>query len=484
MLDLAERAVREAMAAGAEYADARIVRIAAEDLCLRNGALADASAPAEFGLGVRALVNGTFGFAAAPGASRELPDLAPGVARRAARTARDLAPTRRRQVVLAPEAPSVGDYSTPVDEDPFSVSLEEKLALLRAADAGLVGRREIVAREARLTLRRSEHWLVTSEGARVHQVLVRCGGGLAATAAANGQVERRSHPNPSGGDSRTGGFEVFRALDLVGEAPRVRDEAIALCHAPLCPPGRRTLILGPAQLMLQIHESVGHPSEVDRALDEEFDFAGASFATVDGLGRLRFGSPCVNLYADSTEPGGLATRGYDDEGVPSRRFDIVRDGVFVGYHTSREWASVLGDARSHGTLRASSWDSPPIVRMTNVSLAPGSGSLADLLADTEDGAIYADTVKMWSIDQRRLNFQFTCEVGYEVKGGQLGRLLRSPTYQGSTPEFWAACDAIAGPEAWRLHGVSNCGKGNPVQRAEMSHGAAPARFRGVEFVAL
>ncbi|MEZ6017361.1 MAG: TldD/PmbA family protein [Planctomycetota bacterium] len=491
MLELAERAVRAALACGAEYADARIVRSAAEELCLRNGALVEGSAPFEFGLGIRVLVQGTFGFAAAPGTHRELADLIPGVARRATRAARDLAATRRRKIELAPLTPSVGEHRTPVAEDPFGVPLEEKLELLRAADAGLAAKvageptgAELVVREARMSFRRAEHWLATSEGTRVHQVLVRSGGGIAATASAGGVVERRSYPNSFGGDYHTGGFEVVRALDLAREAPRVRAEALALSVAPPCPAGRRTLILGPAQLMLQIHESVGHPTELDRALGEEIDLAGASFATVDGLGRMRFGSPLVNLYGDSTEPGGLDTRGFDDEGVPSVAFDIVRDGVFVGYHTSREWAAQVQETASTGTLRAEGWWAPPIVRMTNLSLRPGHGTLAELLASTEDGAIYADTVKMWSIDQRRLNFQFTCEVGYEVVGGKLGRLFRSPTYQGTTPEFWGGCDAIAGPSEWRLHGVPNCGKGNPMQIAEMSHGAAPARFRGVEFVAL
>lgn len=482
MQELAERAVREALAAGAEYADARIVRCAREDLCLRNGELAEAAAPAEFGLGVRALVNGTFGFAAVPGTYSDLVDMTSGVARRATRAARDLAPTRRRKVTLSPPTPAVGEYHTPIREDPFRVPLEEKLALLAEADDELRARPEIVVREARLSFRRAEHWLATSDGTIVHQVLVRSGGGIVATAAARGQVERRSYPNSCGGDHHSGGYEVVRAYGLPLEAPRVRDEALALCSAPPCPTGRRTLILGPAQLMVQLHESVGHTTELDRVLSEELDLAGASFVGLEGLGRQRFGSRLVNIYANSTEPFGLDTRGFDDEGTASGRFDVVRDGLLVGFHTSREWASAQGDDQSHSTLRAESWHAPAIVRMTNLSLAPGSGTFAELLADTEDGAIYADTVKMWSIDDQRREFQFTCEAGYELQGGKLGRLLRSPTYRGTTPEFWGACDRIAGASEWRLHGLTDCGKGNPLQLAEMSHGAAPARFRRVEFV--
>jgi len=482
MLELAERAVRAALAAGADYADARVVRAVREDLCVRNGALAEAEAQAEFGLGVRARVDGTFGFAAAPGTHRELEAIYPGVARRATRVARDLAPTRRRPIALAPVAVQKGEYHTPCREDPFTVPLEEKLALLRAADEALDGREGIVAREARLSLRRSEQWLATSEGTEVHQVLVRSGAGLVATAAVHGQVERRSYPHPFGGDHRAAGFEFIRALRLVEEARRVRDEAVELCHAPPCPGGRRTLILGPTQLMLQIHESVGHPTEVDRMHYEEVDLAGASFLAPEDVGRRPFGSPIVQLYGDGREPGGLDTRAFDDEGSPTGRFDIVKDGVLVGLHSSREWAAHVGAAAPPGSLRAEGWHAPPIVRITNLSLAPGAGTLADMLADTEDGAIFVDTVKTWSIDERRLDFQFTCEVGYEVQGGKLGRLLRSPTYQGSTPAFWASCDRIAGPSEWRLHGVPNCGKGNPMQIAEMSHGCAPARFRGVQFL--
>jgi TldD protein len=482
MQELAERAVREALEAGADYADARIVRCAREQLCLRNGELAEASAPAEFGLGVRALVNGTFGFAAVPGTHTDLFDKTAGVARRAARAARDLAPTRRRKVTLSPPTPAVGEYHTPMREDPFRVPLEEKLALLAAADDQMRARPEIVVREARLSFRRTEHWLATSDGTAVHQVLVRSGGGIVATAAARGQVEQRSYPNSCGGDHHAGGFEVVRAYDLPGAAPRVRDEALALCSAPPCPAGRRTLILGPAQLMVQIHESAGHATELDRVLSEELDLAGASFLGLQGLGHQRFGSPIVNLYSDSTEPLGLDTRGFDDEGTASRRFDVVRNGLLVGFHTSREWASAHGESLSRGALRAEGWHAPAIVRMTNLSLEPGSGTFAELLADTEDGAIFADTVKMWSIDDLRREFQFTCEIGYEVRGGKLGRLVRSPTYRGKTPEFWGACDRIAGASEWRLHGVSDCGKGNPLQLAEMSHGAAPARFRDVELV--
>jgi TldD protein len=373
------------------------------------------------------------------------------------------------------------DWATPVEIDPFAVALADKLEHLHACDASMRGAAQTVIREASLSLRREEQWMATSEGAAIHQVLVRTGAGLSTSAAARGRFERRSWPASFGGNYRGGGWELVRDLDLPAHGARMRDESVALCEADACPAGERDLILMGNQLMLQIHESVGHPNELDRVFGHEVDLAGSSFATTDKLGSYAYGSEIVNLVADSTVPGGLDTRGFDDDGVPSGRWHVVKDGVFRGYHTNREWAGASGEAQSRGTTRAEGWYNPPIVRITNLSLMPGTWDLEDLIADTEDGVL-CDTVKMWSIDQRRLNFQFTTEIGWEIKAGRRGRILRNPTYQGSTPTFWRSCDAICDARHWELWGVPNCGKGNPMQVAEMSHGAAPARFRGVTFV--
>jgi TldD protein len=345
----------------------------------------------------------------------------------------------------------------------------------------MVGAQETVSREAGLGLRREQQWQASSEGARQHQVLLRSGAGIATTAAAHGHVERRSWPASFGGNYKSAGWEHITGLDLAAHGERMRDESVALCSAPACPAGQRDLILMGNQLMLQIHESVGHPNELDRVFGHEVDLAGSSFATTDKLGTFRYGSDLVNLVADSTVPGGLDTRGFDDECVPSGSWHVVKDGIFTGYHTSREWAARIGEERSRATARAEGFGNPPIIRITNLSLMPGDWRLDDLIADTEDGVL-CDTVRMWSIDQRRLNFQFTTEIGWEIKNGKLGRMLRSPTYQDTTPEFWNRCDAICDADHWQLWGVPNCGKGNPMQVAEMSHGAAPARFRSVNFV--
>ncbi len=480
MMDRAKAAVEAALSQGATYADARVNRLRREELVLRNGKLDSASAPEEAGVGVRVLVDGCWGFAAAPGTDDAS---ARALAARAVAVAKELGPARVEPVKLAAlnGGGGVAEYRTPVEIDPFGVSLADKLDLLKACDEELQGADETVVREASLSFRREEQWMASSEGAAIFQELVRSGAGIASTAAANGTVERRSWPASFGGNYKSEGWELVQRLDLPSHAPRMRDEAVALCSADECPAGERDLILMGNQLMLQIHESVGHPNELDRVFGHEVDLAGSSFATTDKLGTFRYGSEHVNLVADSTVAGGLDTRGFDDDGVPSDRWHVVKDGVFQGYHTNREWAAVAGETASRATNRAEGWYNPPIIRITNLSLMPGTWTLDGLIADTEDGVL-CDTVKMWSIDQRRLNFQFTTEIGWEIKNGEKGRMLRKPTYQGQTPEFWASCDAICNADHWELWGVPNCGKGNPLQVAEMSHGAAPARFRGVTFV--
>ncbi len=478
---LAQEAVEEALRAGAQYADARIVRLSQEQLGVRNGQLTQADAPDDFGIGIRVLKDGCWGFAAAPAVPRDLADVLPGVARRAFKAARDLQAARTQPVKLAEEAGHVGHFATPVEKDPFRIPLQEKIELLREAEAAARVRSEVVVGEAMVSLRREEQWQASSEGANLHQVLMRVGGHVTATASAHGHVETRSHP-ALGGQYLSGGWEHIEAMNLVGAAPRMGEEATALCSAPACPAGEFTMILGGSQLALQIHESVGHPTEADRIFDHEIDFAGASFVNREMVGHHTYGAQTVNLEANSHLEHGLDTRGWDDDGVESQRWPIVENGVLRGLSSDREWAESAGDRRSRGSSRAEGWYNPPIVRIPNLSLLPGDWDLQELLRDTEDGALLVDGIRTWSIDQRRLNFQFTCQAAWEVKDGQPGRLLRQPTYQGNTPDFWNRCDAVCGPAHFQVFGVPNCGKGNPYQIAEMSHGAAPARFRKVTFI--
>jgi TldD protein len=266
--------------------------------------------------------------------------------------------------------------------------------------------------------------------------------------------------------------------DFAGNAERVAEEAVALLSADVCPSKETTLILDGSQLALQIHESCGHPSELDRVFGTEAAFAGRSFLTTEKRNNFRYGSDIVNLTADSVRPRGLGTFGWDDEGVPASSTPLVRNGEFVGYLMSRETASQLG-LESNGCMRADGWNRIPLIRMTNVSIEAGTWKVEDIIADTDDG-IFMETNRSWSIDDMRLNFQFGTEIGYEIKVGKRGRLLKNCTYAGITPDFWKSCDAIANAQHWRLWGTPNCGKGEPMQTIGTGHGAAPARFRNVK----
>lgn len=477
-----EAALEELRRAGADYGDAREVADERESIALRFEEVERLSRTGSRGVGVRALVGGAWGFAARPETTDEAAALAAREAVAVARAAAAIAPAGVR---LADEEPGRGRWATPVIEDPFAVPLSRKLEDLAAAARALRGGAADAAWvrtvETRMTWARERKRFGSTEGAAFEQEKTYGGAGMKIVAADGDETAVRTWPMDF--DGLIGrGYESVAALDLVGHAPRVREEALALLRAPPCPAGRRTLVLDTPQLALQIHESCGHPTELDRALGEEVSLAGASFLTPDRLGRFRYGSTKVNLVADATAPGGLGTFAWDDEGVPARRTALVSRGLFVGYLSSRETAARIGLPRSGGCMRAESWARPPIIRMTNVSLEPdpaGPRSLAELVADTDDGLLMT-TNRSWSIDDLRLNFQFGCEAAWEIKNGKRGRLFKRPLYTGSTPRFWAGCDAICGPEAFALWGFATCGKGDPMQLAAVGHGCAPARFRDVE----
>ncbi|HET6204299.1 MAG TPA: TldD/PmbA family protein [Planctomycetota bacterium] len=477
--EVALLALDAATTRGAAYAEVRIVRSEGQDLGVRNGELATLESPVSSGFSVRVLRGGAWGFSASPRFTRLA---VVGAAGRAAAAADALARLRREHPIeLAPNPPQVARWEGPCRRDPFAVPLEEKVELLRRCDAGLRTRPEVVATSCTMSFLRQHAWFANTEGAFLEQRFVRSGGGILARAAGRGDVQTRSYPMSFGGQFVEGGYEAVEALELPAHVERTRDEAVALLEAPPCPGGVRDLLLGSSQMALQVHESCGHPCELDRVLGAELDLAGGSFLTPEKLGQFRYGSELVTIVADALSPGGLGTFGFDDEGVPAGRWPLIEKGVLRGYLTNRETARAIGEEASRGAARAEGWRSFPIIRMVNVSLEPGTWDLDALVADTEDGVL-CDTVKTWSIDQMRLNFQFTTEVGWEIKNGRIVRLLKNPTYQGTTPEFWASCDAIGSEKHFVLWGVAQCGKGNPMQLAEVSHGAAPARFRGVRFV--
>jgi len=484
MKDLVELALDTATALGATYADARAVERREQTVGVKDGRVDALSEMEDRGLGVRAIAEGSWGFASTASLAKEDVERAAALAVEIAR-ASSLASLR--PVDIGPPVTSRGSYRTPVQTDPLDVPVEEKIALLLAADQEMRRVAGVSVSRGLLFCLREGKTFANTEGAFVEQEIVETGGGIVALAVAGSEVQQRSFPNSFGRDQRTGGWEHIVRADLPANAERIASEAVALLTAAPCPGMQTTLILGPTQLALQIHESCGHPTELDRVFGSEAAFAGTSFLTPDKLGSFRYGSPVVNLTADATLSDGLGTFGWDDEGVPAQRVELVREGTFTGYLSSRESATTLarlqgrdpGEARSGGAMRATSWSRIPLVRMTNISIEPGDWSLDDLVASTDDG-IYMETNRSWSIDDKRLNFQFGTELGYQIKGGKLGRLLKNCTYAGITPQFWGACDAVCNRNHWDVWGTPNCGKGQPSQIAHTGHGAAPARFRNIQ----
>jgi TldD protein len=333
-----------------------------------------------------------------------------------------------------------------------------------------------------MNFQREESWFLSSEGADIHQTKYSTGAGYAAYAFAGSEIQKRSYPNSFGGQWQNRGYELIDEMKLVENARRVGEEAVALHHADQCPEGASTIVLDGSQLGLQIHESIGHPIELDRVLGMEANFAGTSFLTLEKLGKLRYGSELVNVVADARQEHGpgLGTFAYDDEGVAAQSTPIITNGRFTGYLSSRETAHTIGAQRSGGTLRAEGWNRLPMIRMTNVSILPGETplTLEQLIASTDDG-IYMETNKSWSIDDKRYNFQFGCEIAWEIKHGKRVRMLKNPSYSGITTEFWNSMDAICSRDQWTLWGTPNCGKGQPQQVVGTGHGASPARFRNI-----
>ena len=475
---IADAVIDHAKRQGASYADLRVVDERERRLAVRLGKVARVEQTSSVGFGVRVLVGGAWGYASAPDIDEQT---ALACCDQALAAARAGSSHRQHPVELAPLEPQRGAWVSPRQEDPFAMSLEAQFDELFAIDEVLQKAEGIRVTFSAMAFAQERMWLYTSDGSAIYQDALRSGGGCWVTAVGNGQVQMRSYPNSFEGQYAQGGYEVVRALDLLAHAEVTRDEAIELLSAPPCPGGDFDLVLAGNQLALQIHESVGHPNEFDRVLGFEADLAGRSFCTPEKRGNFVYGSEIVNLVADTTLPGGLATMGWDDDAVPAQRWHIVENGIHRDYFTNREFAQRAGGEQSTGANRAMGWRYPPQIRIPNLSLMPGQGSRDDLFADVEHG-FWLDTVKTWSIDQMRLNFQFTCEAAREIKNGKLGRLYRNPTYQGITPQFWRSCDAIAGPEEWIPWGVWNCGKGQPMQIAEMTHGCAPTRFRNIRFV--
>ncbi len=475
MQGIADNALDAALRRRASYADVRVVERRERQVTTKNGKTGSVVSSESLGVGIRVLADGAWGFAATD-------DLTPAGTERAAALAVEIAHAsalaKTADVRLAPEEKHEAVWVSPCRIDPFTVPVEENLRTLLAADAELRKNPGITLAEGSMAFARERQVFVSSLGSRIDQTRITSGAGYTAYSFRGSEIQRRSYPNSFGGQYQLKGYELVDELKLVENAPRVAEEAVALHSADQCLQGRFDLILDSSQLGLQIHESIGHPIELDRVLGSEANYAGMSFLTLDQLNALRYGSEIVNVVADARlEHGpGLGTFAFDDEGVPAQSTPIIDGGRFTGYLTSRETAAQIGQARSGGAMRADGWARLPLIRMTNVSLLPGQQTL-DQVFDAD--GIYMETNRSWSIDDKRYNFQFGCEIAWEIRGGRRTRMLKNPSYSGITTEFWNSCAAIAGPAHWTLWGTPNCGKGQPEQVMGTGHGASPARFRNV-----
>ena len=476
MRNLTDRALDTATAQGAGYADVRVVRRVEESIAIKTGRIGGVASGEDEGFGIRVLVDGAWGFASSHVLTTAEVDR---VAAEAVRIARASATALRRPVELDDRSPSTGNYETPLEEDPFAIPLERKIADLMAADDEASRVKGIAFTESGYSAQREWKTFAATDGSFTEQTITHVGSAVEAHAIDGDEHQRRSFPD-SGGGWQAGGYEYIRGLDLARHAGPLADEAVELLSAPQCPSGRFTVILDPSQLYMQVHESCGHPTELDRVFGTEASYAGTSFLTTDKLADgFRYGSDLVTIVADATAAGGMGTFGWDDEGVEAQSVPLIQDGILAGYLSSRETAPRIG-RQSGGAMRADGWNRIPLIRMTNINLLPQPGmSLDQIVADTDDG-LYLASNRSWSIDDRRLNFQFATEVAYEVKGGKKGRLFKNPTYTGITYEFWRSCDAVGDASSYVMLGTPNCGKGEPGQTGHVGHGVSGARFRDVQ----
>lgn len=475
MKELASIALNKAQLLGAAYADIRTIDSKSESILIKNGKVEVITRSENSGFGVRVLANGAWGFASS---FKLEPDEIESTTALAFQIARASSLALKEQVILGPVKPVQDRYETSVEKDPFEIPLATKLTLLAAAEETMRTTKGVSISQSSLDFYQKNQIFASTEGAYIEQKITTSGGGIMAQAIRGGEVQQRSYPNSHAGQYATAGYEFIESLGIQENALRVAEEAVALLSAPECPSTKTTLIIDSSQLGLQIHESIGHPTELDRVVGMEASFAGTSFLTLDKLKKYKFGTDIVNITADATIPGALGTFGYDDEGIKAQRTRLVEKGTLVGYLTSRETAHLLGE-ESNGTMRADGWNRIPLIRMTNINLEPGDQSLEEIISQTDEG-VYFETNKSWSIDDKRLNFQFACEIGWEIKNGKRAKILKNPNYTGITPEFWGSCDAIADEKSWKVWGLPNCGKGEPTQIAKVAHGTSPARFRNVQ----
>ncbi len=473
--EAADAALTRATALGASYADIRISRYRRESIATRERQVQNVSRSTSYGLGLRVLVNGAWGFAATnlvePAAARAAAEQAVAIAKANAVLA-------TRKVVLANADKVVAAWNNDIKRDPFDVPLDTKIGFLMKLNETAMGVPGVAFVTSQILFVDEQKYFASTEGSRITQRLVRTYPQFATTATdrASGDFQTR----PVVDRAKLLGYEYVEDYPWFADAEKAGHEVVEKLKSKPVAAGRYDIVVDPSQLFLAIHESVGHSTELDRSLGYEANMAGTSFIKPTDAGKLKFGAKIVNLVGDRTQPGGLATTGYDDEGVKSERWHIVRDGIFVDWQTTRELAPLVGQQKSHGCLHSDNWSSVPFPRMPNVSLepAPTEVTLDQLFSDIKRG-LFVEGRGVSSIDQQRYNFQFGGAVIREIRDGKLGAMVKDAAYQSRTPDFWASCDGVGGPATYKLWGTSADGKGEPGQTNAVSHGCPPARFRNV-----
>jgi TldD protein len=472
---LAEIALARARKLGASYADIRINRYRNESIATREQQVQNVSRTQDFGVGVRVLFKGAWGFAASPnvnaGSVRRMTDLAVWIARSNAKY-------QRKPIRMVDTPKVVSKWKSAFEKDPFEIGPEKKIEFLLKLNEAAMRAKGASFVTSNLSFQNEQKFYASTDGSSIEQYIIRTLPFFTVTAVNRGTGDfqtRSSLPGP-----KCVGYEYLETVSWLKEAEQAGEEAVAKLSAKPVEPGKYDLVIHPSNLWLTIHESVGHSTELDRALLWEADFAGTSFLTPDKTGKLQFGSRICNFFADRTQPQGLATVAYDDEGVPAQRWPLVKEGIFVDWQTTRDLAPLIGHSTSYGCLHADSWDSVPFPRMPNVSLEPAKGevSLDDLVKDVENGILFYGNGS-WSIDHQRFNFQFGGQTFWEIKQGKIGGMLRDVAYQSRTTDFWNACDGLGGKGTYELNGAANDGKGEPTQANAVSHGCPVARFRQI-----
>jgi TldD protein len=476
MRELAELALETASSRGATYADIRICRYRDQYLFGRDRRIETTADTEDVGFGIRAIVSGAWGFASSFRLEKEEVQKTAALAVEVARASSRLL---KQPVELVPEPAYQDRWESPIEKNPFGIPVEKKIDLILRINEAMLKVPGIKVATGLLSFSEVKKSFASTGGSFIEQNLVYTYPSFTAVAVGAGDSQTRSIQVPP----EQKGYELIDSIDWVERARRTAEEAVQKLKAREGAAGRKDVILLPSHLCLTIHESVGHATELDRALGWEADMAGTTFVTPEKLGKLKYGSPLMNVVGDKLLPHALGTAGYDDDGVRARRFDIVREGLFTGFQTTRELARFTGEKESKGCAFADSWASFPLQRMPNIWLRPGEKplSLEELIADTKDGLLF-DGMGSYSIDHQRYNFQFGGDAVWEIKNGRTGDMVKNVAYQSRTTDFWGSLDAVCSQESWENWGVVNCGKGEPMQLARMGHGSAPSRFRRVNII--